>query len=209
MAANEVRVTNSPGTSRHPSLAYAGSGYGVAFEDTRDLDREIYFQRLDSSGALVGSAVRVTNAAGESAEPALIWNGTRFGLAWRDERDENAEIYFMLIEADGSMGSEIRVTWDGAVSSQPSLAYNGTEFVLVFRDDRSGHNDIFAARLDSNGYKLGGGDDQITTSTVASWEPDIVFLSGDNYALAWEEGGLNTASDDIFTAAFAILDCGP
>jgi hypothetical protein len=41
-----VRITNDPATSWAPSLAWTGSEFGLSWDDERDGDKEIYFNRL-------------------------------------------------------------------------------------------------------------------------------------------------------------------
>ncbi len=46
----DVRVTDNLFMSSKPSLVWTGIGYGVSWEDTRDVNYEIYFAILNSSG---------------------------------------------------------------------------------------------------------------------------------------------------------------
>jgi len=88
-----IQITFDPGNSSKPALVCTGTECGVAWEDDRHGDQEIFFAYLPAGG-LIGEEVRVTNAAGDSVEPSLVWNGSGFAASWSDNRDGNNEIYF-------------------------------------------------------------------------------------------------------------------
>ena len=68
-----------------------GSIFATAWEDRRDDDYEIYFNRFNTRGDKLGPELRVTAAAGFSLRPSLIELQTatsrEYRLAWEDERD--------------------------------------------------------------------------------------------------------------------------
>jgi hypothetical protein len=75
------------GTNRsdEPVITWVGAEYGVAWNDSRDGNLEVYFTRLTSSGTLPGgyTAERVTmSSTCASSRPTLAWTGTEYGLAW-------------------------------------------------------------------------------------------------------------------------------
>ena len=94
----ELRVTNVSGVSNEPTLAWTGSEYGVVWDDDRSGDLELWYARISSAGAKVGSDLRLTNAAGQSDAPALAWGGGKFAVAWHDDRFAGeSEILFMRL----------------------------------------------------------------------------------------------------------------
>ncbi|MBN1799806.1 MAG: hypothetical protein JW822_14610, partial [Spirochaetales bacterium] len=68
----------------------------------RDGNFEIYFARINSSGVKQGLDVRITNAAGDSWWPSLVWTGTEYGASCDDDRDGNFEIYFARLYPNGT-----------------------------------------------------------------------------------------------------------
>jgi hypothetical protein len=64
---------------------------------------EIYFARVTRDGTLIDRGVRATSGVAPSRLPALAVGpdfgvaGNGVGLAWSDERDGNAEIYFTVL----------------------------------------------------------------------------------------------------------------
>jgi hypothetical protein len=97
LIATDIRITNSSSNSMYPSLVWAEREYGVAWQDDRDGNTEIYFNRISELGALITSDLRVTNDIGTSEVPAIVWTGNGYGISWLDNRSGNSEIYYAPI----------------------------------------------------------------------------------------------------------------
>jgi hypothetical protein len=180
----DVRVTSDPGSSTAPRLAWTGTEYGIAWEDDRDGNEEIYFARLDATGVKLGADTRVTDDSAISNAPDVVWNGGEYGLVWRDRRNGNGEIYFALLSAAGvKIGSDVRVTDAADNSSQPRLGWTGTEYGVAWRDGRDGNTETYFARLDGLGLKIGD-DLRLTADDASSSEPALAW-NGVSYGVAW------------------------
>ncbi|MBW2261972.1 MAG: putative metal-binding motif-containing protein, partial [Deltaproteobacteria bacterium] len=81
-----VMITRALGFSGWPSIVATDSGFAVAWEDDRDGNMEIYFQKLGYHGAFDGPARRITSAPGHSQNVSLAWSAEGFALAWMDSR---------------------------------------------------------------------------------------------------------------------------
>lgn len=148
---NEVRITDSK--SCFAKLVWTGQEYGLAWTDERDYssptgsESEIYFVRIDTGGNKIGDDTRITYSAYVSSWLSLIWTGSEYGVAWRDNRDGNDEIYFARIDVNGNkIGDDIRVTNAPNHSYWPSLVWTGTKYAVAWEDDRSGDYDIYFAQ---------------------------------------------------------------
>ncbi|MFQ5720541.1 MAG: MopE-related protein, partial [Acidobacteriota bacterium] len=196
-AGADVRLTADAGTSIQPSLVWTGAEYGVAWTDDRNGNREITFNRLDETGAVLGSDVRVTNDAAVSEQPALVWNGAGYGLVWTDERDGNREIYFNLLGSTGTTaGADIRLTADAAVSAQPSLAWSGSAYGVAWVDERDGNREIYFAGLDAAGAKQAP-ETRLTVDLAVSEQPSLDW-TGQEYGVAWRD--TRAINGEIFLA---------
>jgi hypothetical protein len=187
----QLPVSDTSMDAGYPSVVWTGTEYGVAWHDNRDGNWEIYFARLDASGVLIGSEVRVTNDSAISGGPSLVWTGTEYAVAWRDERDGPAEIYFARIDASGSkVGSDVRVTNDSGYSSSPSLVWTGHEYGVAWHDDRDEVTDpnteIYFARLHWSGNKIGS--DQRLSNALGLSEYASLVWTGTEYAVSWHDG---------------------
>ena len=116
-----------------------GSIFATAWEDRRDRDYEIYFNRFNTRGEKLGPDVRVTAAPGFSLRPSLVELPTatsrQYRLAWEDERDGvgGGRIYGQLIDDSGALvGDNIELTPLGLDPSSPSLVAGNTRLGLLF-----------------------------------------------------------------------------
>jgi hypothetical protein len=185
-AGNDVAVSLDAAGSYVAALSWTGSQYGVAWHDDRDENWEIYFARLDAAGVRIGPEVRVTDNLGLSAYASLAWSGTEFGLAWRDDRDGNHEIYFARLDAAGSLiGEARRISHADELSGWPSLVWNGREYGLAWHDETDGGREIYFTRLRPNGDKLMP-DLRVTVDSGMSSNPSLVW-SGEEYGVAWHD----------------------
>jgi hypothetical protein len=190
---SDIRVTyDSSSSSFLPSLVWSGSEYGLSWEDSRDGGAEIYFARLDSSGNIIGSDVRVTFTSSDSKNPSLIWTGRAYGISWSDSRDAltypyKTEIYFARLDSSGDkIGSDVRLTYDPADSRNPSLVCTGKECGVSWDDMRDESDpEIYFARVDSSGNKIGS-DIRVTNASRASRYPSLIWI-GSEYAISWQD----------------------
>jgi len=199
----DVRVADAGQFSRDASVVWTGSEFGLAWEDNRDGNYEIYFARVSAAGALIGSALRVTNQASFSYDPSLCWTGSEFGLAWEDYRDGNYEIYFARVSASGAkVGLDTKITAGASYSYDPSLAWSSMngQYGLAWHDLRDGNYEIYLTRLSQAGVKLAL-DKRITFDAAASYYPSLV-AAGSEYGVAWQDKP-DGNDDEIYFARIA------
>jgi hypothetical protein len=206
----DVRVTDAAGASTRPRLAWSGTEFGLAWQDARDGNEEIYFQRIAADGMLAGGAVRVTDAAGASTHPDIAYSGAGYTLVWSDARDGNTEIYLARLSASGEkLGGDLRLTDAPGASSDPVIAAAaGTSLGVAWADSRDDPDgEVYFARVDlaQEPEPPGGGEGCLPAppGLVASWkaEDDAADeLGGAHGALA---GGAGFA-DGMVGRAFAL-----
>jgi hypothetical protein len=198
---SEMRITASPRDSDNPSLVWTGEVYGVAWQDYRDSNWEIYFSRINAEGFEMSTDVRVTDASLESVFPTLVWNGREYGLAWQDSRVGNQEIYFTRLTSVGvKLGSDVRVTAAAGGSASPSLAWTGSEYGVVWQDYRDSNWEIYFTRLTATGEEVGT-DVRITAALQASNSPSLVWTS-DGYGVAWVDN--RDGNDEIYFSRLGV-----
>jgi uncharacterized membrane protein len=196
-----MRITASPRDSDNPSLVWTGEVYGVAWQDYRDSNWEIYFSRINAEGFEMSTDVRVTDASLESVFPTLVWNGREYGLAWQDSRVGNQEIYFTRLTSVGvKLGSDVRVTAAAGGSASPSLAWTGSEYGVVWQDYRDSNWEIYFTRLTATGEEVGT-DVRITAALQASNSPSLVWTS-DGYGVAWVDN--RDGNDEIYFSRLGV-----
>ncbi len=86
---------------------WAAVGSGVA---------HIVFQRLDAAGAKIGPELDLTAPGSSATEPAITWNGTEWGVVWRQARSlgGGASAYELVLERLDATGAPIapRIVYD-------------------------------------------------------------------------------------------------
>jgi len=143
-----LRVTAVAGASTSPALAWSGTSWGIFWTDGRDgPGSEIYFARIDASGARAGADVRLTTAPGLARGLSATSVGDGFVAVWADARSGAFRVYATRTDGDGvELGDEIRLSDAGAVGSA-SVARAGAEVGVAWDDDRSGRGEIYFARV--------------------------------------------------------------
>lgn len=147
----------------------AGGDAVIVWVDTRNRNRDIYAQRLDSTGALrwKENGVGVCTHEEDQWRPAIMPDGeSGVIVAWQDMRNDYRDIYAQKIDANGVVQwPENGVAVTTAVEPQvwPRIVTDGGGGAIVVwidmrKDDYSA--DIYAMRIDRNGVL--GNDGQRT-----------------------------------------------
>ena len=78
-----------------PELAWNGSHWGVVFEEGTEgnTDEVIRFVLVSPDGAIVEER-QISHGSAYAQQASIAWNGAGWGIAWRDMRDGNGEIYY-------------------------------------------------------------------------------------------------------------------
>ena len=94
-------------------------------------------------------AMRVTATAGASIGAYLAWNGRRVGLAWSDETDGEAEVYFQAFDPTGAaLDTAERLTHNPTASLIPAIQPSDDGFALAWNEGlrRTPDSGIFKRR---------------------------------------------------------------
>jgi hypothetical protein len=183
---SDAAVSDDGAVSAAAAVAWSGLGYGVAWHDERAGNYEIYFSRRDAFGGATGQERRITVDDGVSAYPSLVWTGSEYGLAWRDDRDGNQEIYFLRLDAEGNrIGNPRRITNASGASGWPSLVWDGRDYGLAWYDERDGNREIYFTRLHRSGNKIRP-DVRITADPAESSLPALAW-TGKEWGVAWHD----------------------
>lgn len=167
-------------------LVWTGSVFGLAWEDRRDSDFEIYFNRLDASGKKLSADLRVTHAPKFSLRPDIVWDGVEYIVVWSDTREGEASglILGQRIDADGRLiGGNVRLTPDGADADGPRLAKGETELGLVFNRAAAGGRELAFRTLSPDLKTLGAP----VTIGAAGADSSAIEWSGDRYVVVWDK----------------------
>jgi hypothetical protein len=180
-----VTVVNAD-ASGGPVL-WVGDRYGLAWNDRRDGDYEIYFGVLNSSGGKVYPDTRITFATNFSLYPAIAWNGLHFVTVWQDQRDGIFNLYGQVLSVDAALeGSNVPLTTSLSYPSEsPSVAAGvktvGVAWVL---GDSTTHYVQFQT-FDAEAQLVPVSPlVTVTDGTTAPLYPAVVW-NQDRYVIAW------------------------
>ena len=136
---------------------------------------------------LIDPAMRVSDTAGRSDAPSLVWTGSEYGIAWIDDRGGNDEIFFARVAADGELlGEPTRVTDSPGEGRDPSLVWTGEEYAIAWVDDQEGNFEVYFARLSAGG-ELAADPLQVTDDPEFSGSPALMW-TGSELVIAWNDG---------------------
>ncbi len=179
---------------REPSIAMDGSGnFVIVWEDWRNYNSDIYYQRYNSSGVAQGVNTKANDDVGMVGQyyPSVsIDKSGNFVIAWMDERNGNYDVYFQRYNSSGvAQGVNTKANDDVGTADQwsPSIAMNvNGNFVVVWRDYRNGDSDIYFQRYNSSGVAQGVNtkvNDDV--GTAAQWSPSIAMDDNGNFVIVW------------------------
>lgn len=116
--------------------------------------------------------------------PSLAWNGDGYGMAWVNLREEEFQLWFQRLDAEGKrLGRPLRIGRDGAVTINPQVVWSGAGYAVAWTEVRDDAVQAMLQRLDAQGaaagapVKLGAGDD-IQLLPRLAW-------NGREYAATW------------------------
>jgi len=150
-----VPVCQAPGTQRNPRMVNDGAGGAIiVWNDFRNLNWDIYSQRMSGSGALLWeeSGLPICAAPLTQYSPVLVTGGWGTIIAWEDYR--NAEYYNIYAQKLNVAGEMLWQKNGVAVCSQadgernPQIAPNGGGgAVIAWEDYRAGGYGIYAQKI--------------------------------------------------------------
>ncbi|MDD5312833.1 MAG: exo-alpha-sialidase [Dehalococcoidia bacterium] len=183
----EIRLTNAAGNSKEPSVAVSGNIVHVVWFDSRDGNDEIYYRRSLDGGATWGADTRLTDNSSVSDNPSIAVSGSNIHIAWYDQRDGDAEIYYKRsLDGGATWGADTRLTDCLGNSYTPSIAVSGNTVHVAWHDERTPGNEEIYYKRSTDGGTTWDPDTRLTnaagTSALAS-----IAVSGNNVHVAWQD----------------------
>ena len=197
--AGVVLVSDPSRALNRPSLVSNGTGFLVAFDDTRAAAGDIYASRLNSNGVSLdpaGFLVSANPVSGQS-DASIAFDGTNYLIAWQDTRSDAGDIYAARVAPSGRVVGRLSIVVSDGVGAQrfPSVAFDGTNFLVVWSDTRSGAFDIYGARVSKAGAVLDTAGIPISVSAGPQDLPDVAW-NGTRYLVVWQD--LRNGPDDAY-----------
>jgi hypothetical protein len=198
-------------------LSDGAGGAFIIWIDSRNGDKDIYAQHLNSSGAAqwTENGVVVCDATGDQSsdyEQDIISDGSGgMIVVWIDERSGNKDIYAQRLNSSGvAQWTEDGVVVSSATGDQdtPVMYPDGSGGAFItWADSRSGTLDIYAQHIDSNGDSLWTTNGEIVSdATDIQFEPSITTDGSGGVIIAWDDQrDYATTDDDIYAQRSSSL----
>jgi len=188
--------------SDHRIATDGEKGVFVVWNDLRSGNYDIYVQRVDSSGTtkFLTDGYAVCNGTGVNVNPEIASDGFNCAIiVWRDDRNENYDIYAQRVDKNGSMfwtSQGIAVCTVAADQKYPMVVGIESEgAVVAWMDEQKGEydHDIYAQKLDIYGNILWNpsgvaictaGNEQILTD-MASDDLGCTYLAWHDYRTSY------------------------
>jgi len=174
-------------------VVWNGKDYASVWVD--DTTGFLTFRRFFADGTPAG-APRTLFSAFVLDAPALVWNGTGYGVAYVHTSGTYRVILFARLGTDGQViGSPVQVSFYGSTATAncytPALAWSGSGYAVAWADGRAGSRDIYETLLDADGAVAGSGayhDTGVGVGANDQMKPTLVWSSGiGRYILAYED----------------------
>jgi Putative metal-binding motif/Dictyostelium (slime mold) repeat len=193
----ETPITDVDNDSFSGPIVWTGAMFGTVWEDRRNGNYEIYFNRLDPHGKKLAADVRITDAGGFSLHPYLVWNGLQFLVVWDDTRSNYAALYGQRIDVDGKpIGHNMALTGPTLNAESPVLAKGTTTLGMAFNNGDATDERIELMLLKPDLTPLP--NPPVVLAGDGGTPPVIVF-NKDRYVVAWATR--NTVPGDAIWAA--------
>ena len=191
-----INDDNGSASQYEPAIAAGSSGgFVVVWHDYRDGTWDVYAQRYDADGSTIGPNFKVNDDNGNTRQiaPDIAFDSSKgFVIAWRDERNGDADIYAQRYDDDGlSIGQNFKVNDDtvNARQDKVDVAMDASgSFVITWPDTRNGNWDIYSQRYDDDGSPVGSNfrvnDD---AGNDKQFKPKVAYNSSGGFILIWED----------------------
>ncbi len=201
-----VVISAATGTQFNPRIIDdGGSGAIITWEDYRGADRDIYAQRVNSSGIVLWAAngKAVCTETGHQEDPRIARDEEGGAIiSWDDERGIDHDIYAQRIDGNGDPDwTSNGVLLCGATATQwetEIVADGSGGAIVIWKDYRSGASyDIYAQRIDANGNALWTADGvPICQASNSQIEYRIISDGAYGAIISWQD--FRGAESDIY-----------
>jgi hypothetical protein len=208
-AANGVAVCSAIYEQLSPRMVPDGSGGAIlTWDDNRNLNGDLYAQRINASGAgqWTANGVALCTDLAEQYGAALVRDGAGGAiLTWTDYRGGSGDVYAARITATGSnpgwpLNGAVVCAAAGDQFDVTAAADAAGGLYVAWADARAGIGaaDIYAQRLTSGGAISAGWSDggiKVCSAINAQQHPGVV-ADGAGCLMAWADD--RGASTDIY-----------
>ena len=180
----DVRLSFNSSNSIHPSVSASGSSVHVVWNDYRNGNDEIYYNRSTDAGTTWDGDVRLTNNSAVSWPASVAAFRTNVHVVWNDTRSGNWEVYHKRSTDGGTTWmADTQLTSNNGSSMYAAIAVLGPNVHVVWVDGRDGNDEIYYKRS-TDGGTTWGTDTRLTNASSSSEFPSVA-VSGSCVHVTW------------------------
>ena len=133
----------------------------------------------------IGSDRQLTPGGANADTPRVSWNGSEFGIAWRDARSGPLNVVFTRASTDGNeLMTESVVSGSPQGATPTAILWTGAEYGIAWQIASSLQGpDVYLAQVSAAGAKLG--DDFLVIGAPGNQRQAAVAWTGSEYGIAW------------------------
>jgi hypothetical protein len=195
---------------RYPGVNMDSNGnFIVVWQDARNGQYDIYYQKFNNRGTPSGSNVQVNEPGLGSNHlyPAITEDETgNFVIVWEDDRAGVADIYCQRYDYNNIlMGtcSQVNDYSGGSYNyySDISMNQNG-DFIIVWEDGRNGNYDIYSQRYDGKIDSFSGSNSKVNSGENGNNQinPAVSMGESGNFIITWQDN--RNSHEDIYAQHF-------
>ncbi len=173
-----------------PSVASDTSGvFVIVWNDYRDGDKDIYFQRYDSDGSSLGSNTIANTDVGTEIQyqPRVAFGKNKdFMITWIDLRNGNEDIYARLFFWDGTPKTvDKKVNTGVDLQIDPDIVADSSgKFIIAWADYRKDLPSLYVQKYDTDGNNLG--PNMVIADSLPEVEKTSISINeSGNYVVSW------------------------
>ncbi|MBI5500503.1 MAG: hypothetical protein HY907_09680 [Deltaproteobacteria bacterium] len=182
-------LTGPTGTGE-PRIVWSSIRHALAYIDASD--GALHVRSLDGTFAQINESILPTPSGHTVVGyPALVWNGTVYGLLWETRGVGSSTMHFATFAPDETpVEHEIlaTVSLSSAEIGQVALAWaqEQSEWGIAWRNNRTGRVAISFVRIDADTFALKEGPVDVREEATTAWHPSVAYNSG-YYMFGWIE----------------------
>ncbi|MDO9392015.1 MAG: T9SS type A sorting domain-containing protein [bacterium] len=196
----------STNMSSRPDLCATDSGFTIAWDDWRNSSNyEIYLQRFDTAGALLGGNVNVTNYSYNASYPSIASRNGQTVVAWQDTSNGNYDVYAQWYKPNGdTLGGQAMLNDDATSYSQqrPVALAGDSGWTLCWLDSRNSDVPVIYGQYYDTSIAAQGANLMLSDSTAGlqgQWDPSVTAGKDGNFLAVWyDDRNSDGNNEDIY-----------
>jgi hypothetical protein len=190
-------VTIAPGSrpedDRRPAVCAQGNDIAVVWGQTGNTNLLMQRFAADIGAARAAAPTTLGSMAGTSAQPFVVFTGTRYAAVWTQQSGGNSQVLMRLVEANGTPVGAGPLTLFQQVAAVRSahlvwdVRYD--QYLVTWVDSRThADGEIYCLRVNADGAAIGAPRQAINLPGASTARGPFVAIHPDaGYVLLWED----------------------